>query len=111
VERHEAIVAGAGGAGLAAAAVLRKRGFETVLLERADAVGARWRSRYDGLRLNTMRLLSTLPGYRVPRRFGRYPRREDFVAYLEAYTAHHSLEPRFQTELKTGPGRTTSRES
>jgi NADPH-dependent 2,4-dienoyl-CoA reductase/sulfur reductase-like enzyme len=100
VERHEAIVAGAGGAGLAAAAVLRKRGFETVLLERADAVGARWRSRYDGLRLNTMRLLSTLPGYRVPRRFGRYPRREDFVAYLEAYTAHHSLEPRFQTELK-----------
>ena len=100
MERSEAIVAGAGPAGLAAAALLRKRGFETLLLERTDGIGARWRSRYDGLRLNTMRLLSTLPGYRVPRRYGRYPRREDFVAYLEAYTAHHGLSPRFDTELQ-----------
>jgi putative flavoprotein involved in K+ transport len=100
VERHEAIVAGAGGAGLAAAAVLRKRDFETLLIERTDGVGARWRTRYEGLRLNTMRLLSTLPGYRVPRRYGRYPRREDFVAYLEDYAARLGLEPRFQTELE-----------
>jgi glycine/D-amino acid oxidase-like deaminating enzyme len=99
VERSEAIVAGAGPAGLAAAALLRKRGFETLVLERTEAVGARWRSRYEGLRLNTMRMLSTLPGYRIPRRLGRYPRREDFVAYLEAYTAHHRLPLRFDTEL------------
>ena len=99
MERHEAIVAGAGGAGLAAAALLRKRGFETLVLERTEAVGARWRGRYEGLRLNTMRLLSTLPGYRVPRRLGRYPRREDFVAYLEDYAAHHNLPLRFDTEL------------
>jgi putative flavoprotein involved in K+ transport len=99
VERHEAIVAGAGPAGLAAAALLRKRGFETIVLERTEAVGARWRSRYDGLRLNTMRTLSTLPGYRIPRRYGRYPRREDFVAYLEAYAAHHQLPLRLATEL------------
>jgi putative flavoprotein involved in K+ transport len=99
VERHEAIVAGAGPAGLAAAAVLRKHGFETVVLESTEAVGARWRTRYDGLRLNTMRTFSTLPGYRMPRRYGRYPRREDFVAYLEAYAAHHRLPLRFATAL------------
>jgi phytoene dehydrogenase-like protein len=99
VERHEAIVAGAGPAGLAAAALLSKRGFETLVLERTDAVGARWRTRYDGLRLNTMRTFSTLPGYRIPRRYGRYPRREDFVAYLEAYAAHHRLPLRFATAL------------
>jgi putative flavoprotein involved in K+ transport len=99
VERHEAIVAGAGPAGLAAAALLRKRGFETVVLERTEAVGARWRSRYDGLRLNTMRTFSTLPGYRIPRRYGRYPRREDFVAYLEAYADHHRLPLRLETAL------------
>jgi putative flavoprotein involved in K+ transport len=68
VERHEVIVAGAGPAGLAAAAVLRKHGFETVVLESTEAVGARWRTRYNGLRLNTMRTFSTLPGYRMPRR-------------------------------------------
>jgi cation diffusion facilitator CzcD-associated flavoprotein CzcO len=71
-----------------------------LLLERTDGVGARWRSRYEGLHLNTMRQLSTLPGYRMPRRYGRYPRREDFIAYLEDYAARLGLAPRFQTELK-----------
>jgi putative flavoprotein involved in K+ transport len=100
VERHEAIVAGAGPAGLAAAAVLRKRGFETLVLERTDAVGARWRTRYDGLRLNTMRTFSTLPGHRMGLRAGRYPSRDAFVAYLERYAAHHALPIRFGTALE-----------
>jgi len=55
-ERHEAIVAGAGPAGLATAALLRKRGFDVLVLERAAAVGARWRTRYEPLRLNTARM-------------------------------------------------------
>jgi putative flavoprotein involved in K+ transport len=100
VERHEVIVAGAGAAGLAAAALLRKRGLQTTVLERTDAVGASWRTRYEGLRLNTMRTLSTLPGHRMPRGYGRYPRREDFIAYLESYAAHHRLRVRFATELR-----------
>jgi putative flavoprotein involved in K+ transport len=99
-DRHEAIVAGAGPAGLAAAALLRKRGFEVLVLERADGVGARWRARYEPLRLNTARLFSTLPGYRIPRSYGRYPRREDFVAYLERYAEHHRLPVRFGTALE-----------
>lgn len=94
------IVAGAGAAGLAAAALLRKRGFQTTVLERTDAVGARWRTRYEGLRLNTMRTLSTLPGHRMSSGYGRYPRREDFIAYLESYAAHHRLRVRFATELQ-----------
>jgi putative flavoprotein involved in K+ transport len=100
VERHEAVVAGAGPAGLATAAVLKRRGFDVLVIERGPAVGMRWRERYEGLRLNTMRVFSTLPGYRFPRRYGRYPRREDFVEYLERYTAHHGLEIRFGTELR-----------
>ena len=39
-ETHEAIVAGAGSAGLSAAAALQKRGFETLVLESSGAVGA-----------------------------------------------------------------------
>ena len=98
--RHEAVVAGAGPAGLAAAAMLSKRGFEVLVLERADAVGARWRTRYEPLRLNTARAFSTLPGYRIPRRYGRYPRRDDFLAYLERYAQHHRLRVRFGTALE-----------
>ena len=57
---------GAGAAGLAAAALLRKRGFQTIVLERTEAVGARWRTRYDGLRLNTMRTHHGFGGAQPP---------------------------------------------
>jgi putative flavoprotein involved in K+ transport len=100
VEEHRAIVVGAGPAGLAAAALLRRRGFPVLVLERTEAVGARWRTRYDGLRLNTARSFSTLPGYRISRRYGRYPHRDDFVSYLESYAAHHRLQVRFATTLE-----------
>jgi putative flavoprotein involved in K+ transport len=100
MERHEAIVAGAGPAGLATAALLSKRGFEVLVLERADAVGARWRTRYEGLRLNTARLFSSLPGHRIPRRYGRYTAREDYVAYLEDYARRQRLPIRFGTSLE-----------
>ncbi len=49
----EAIVIGAGTAGLAAAATLRGAGVDVIVIERTDKVGAAWRTRYDGLRLNT----------------------------------------------------------
>lgn len=100
MEQREAIVAGAGPAGLAAAAVLKRRGFDVLVIERGAAVGMRWRERYEGLRLNTMRMFSALPGYRWERRYGRYPRREDLVDYLERYAAHHGLAIRFGTELR-----------
>ena len=99
VEQREAIVAGAGPAGLAAAAVLKRRGFDVLVIERGPAVAMRWRDRYEGLRLNTMRVFSTLPGFRWERRHGRYPSREDLVGYLERYAAHHGLAIRFGTEL------------
>jgi putative flavoprotein involved in K+ transport len=46
------VVIGAGPAGLAAAAELRRRGVPAVVLDRADAIGSSWRGRYDRLRLN-----------------------------------------------------------
>jgi putative flavoprotein involved in K+ transport len=98
IGRHDAVVVGAGSAGLAAAA-LQKRGFETVVLESSGAVGARWRSRYEELRLNSWRAMSNLQGYRMPRSYGRYPGRDDLVAYLERYAAHHRLRVRFNTSL------------
>jgi putative flavoprotein involved in K+ transport len=99
IESHDAVVVGAGSAGLAAAAALQKRVFETVVLESSGAVGARWRSRYEELRLNSWRVMSNLQGYRMPRGCGRYPGRDDFVAYLERYAAHQRLRIRFNTKL------------
>ena len=85
---------GAGPAGLAAAAMLQGRGIETVTLERTASVGASWRGRYDALRLNSVRWISSLPGLVLDRRLGRFVGRDDFVAYLEQYAALHRIDVR-----------------
>jgi putative flavoprotein involved in K+ transport len=97
----EAIVIGAGAAGLAAAATLRGAGIEVVVLEQTDKVGATWRARYDGLRLNTTGWMSTQPGFRASRRrYGEFPSRDVWVQYLEDYTEHHHIDVRFGTQVR-----------
>jgi putative flavoprotein involved in K+ transport len=93
----DVLIVGAGPAGLAAATVLRARGVDATIIERGR-VGEPWRGRYDRLHLHTIRSLSHLPGYRIPRDFGRWVARDQFVQYLEKYAAHHRLEPRFGIE-------------
>jgi putative flavoprotein involved in K+ transport len=97
----EAIVVGAGTAGLAAAATLRRAGVEVTVLEQTDHVGASWRSRYDGLRLNTAGWMSTQPGFRASRRrYGEFPTRDAWIQYLEDYAAHHRIDVRFGTQVQ-----------
>ena len=86
------VIVGAGPAGLATAALLRARGVEAVVLERAPAPGAAWRAHYSSLRLHTVRSLSGLPGMRIPRTAGRWVARDAFVEYLERYAAERRIE-------------------
>jgi cation diffusion facilitator CzcD-associated flavoprotein CzcO len=64
---------------------------DVLVLERGADVGESWRTRYEGLRLNTVRQLSGLRGLRIPRAAGRYPDRGAFIDYLEAYARHHGI--------------------
>ena len=98
--RERVAVLGAGPAGLSAAAELRRRGVDPLVVDRADSVGASWRGHYDRLHLHTARQLSQLPGLRMPRRYGRYVARDDVVDYLERYAAHHDLRTRLGTEVR-----------
>jgi hypothetical protein len=81
------VVVGAGPAGLAAARAIRRAGVDPLILERADTVAASWRGRHDHLRLNTHRMFSHQPGARIPRSYGPFPARDDYVAYLDRYAA------------------------
>ena len=92
-ESHDAVVIGAGPAGLAAAASLQREGIETVVLERAS-VGSSWRNHYDRLHLHTVRWLSGLPGLPIDRREGRWVSRDGVIRYLERYARHHRLDVR-----------------
>ncbi len=95
----EALVVGAGPGGLAAAAMLNRAGVPAVVVDRAEAVASAWRSHYERLHLHTVRWLSHLPGYRIPRRYGKWVARDDVVRYLEQYAAHHALDIRLGTQI------------
>lgn len=96
----DAIVIGAGPAGLATAAALEARGLKAAILEKSGAVGAVWRRHYDRLHLHTDRARSGLPGLPIPKACGRYPSRADVVAYLEAYAAKFALKPVFNAPVR-----------
>src|SRR4051794_23151160 len=94
MESQEVVVVGAGAAGLATAVLLQERGLRPLVLEAGPEAGAAWRERYDRLHLHTPRLLSGLPGLRIPRRYGRWVRRDDLIAYFEEYAASQGIEVR-----------------
>ena len=94
---HEAIVIGAGPAGLAAALALKDRGIHSLVIDRADRVASSWHRRYEGLRLNTWRRYSQLPDRPFPKGTPTFPTRDQVVGYLE----HHAGEDGFEIRLRT----------
>jgi putative flavoprotein involved in K+ transport len=99
VEETDIAIVGAGAAGLATAALLQQQGLRPLVLEAGPEPGAAWRERYDRLRLHTPRLLSGLPGLRMPRRYGRWVARDDLIEYLHAYVDAHGLDVRTGTRV------------
>ena len=85
------LIVGAGPAGLATAACLTRRKIPYRLFEAGDMPAYTWRRLYDRLHLHTVRALFGLPGYAMPRRFPRYPSREQVVEYLDSYARHFGL--------------------
>jgi cation diffusion facilitator CzcD-associated flavoprotein CzcO len=96
----DAIVVGAGPAGLAAAACMRMHGLNPIILEKSDAVGSVWRRHYDRLHLHTDRGHSALPGLPMPSSYGRYPSRAHVVEYFERYAAKFDLKPVFNRDVR-----------
>jgi putative flavoprotein involved in K+ transport len=91
VSTYDAIVIGAGQAGLAAGHFLARQGRSFVIREAAERPAAAWRGRWDSLRLFTPARYDSLPGAPFPGDPGRYPTRDEVVAYL-AYAADLPVE-------------------
>ncbi len=90
----DALVIGAGPAGLATASELTRRGLGVLVIDQADTVGSSWTRHYDRLHLHTARRLSSLPGTVIPASKGQWVAREDFVTYLADYATTHKLDVR-----------------
>src|SRR5262245_22828304 len=79
--------------------MLQRRGGRVVVFERGT-IGAAWTTRYDRLHLHTVRWLSCLPGYRMPRAYGKWPSRDHVVEYLRAYAVRMALDVRTDVKVE-----------
>jgi cation diffusion facilitator CzcD-associated flavoprotein CzcO len=95
----DTIIVGAGPAGLAVAAALRRQNVPFEIMERNDHVGSSWRHHYDRLHLHTPKAHSALPFLPFPEAFPRYPSRDQVVEYLETYARAFDLRPEFGTDV------------
>jgi len=81
----DTIIVGAGPAGLAVGASLRRKNVPFAILERSGRVGSSWRAHYERLHLHTPKSHSALPFVAFPKSYPRYPSRQQVVAYLDSY--------------------------
>ena len=91
---------GAGASGLAAAAALKRRGREPVVLDRDETVGGTWERRYDRLHLHTVRRFSGLPYHPLPRSLPRYVPKDAYAQYLADYAARMELDVRGEQRVE-----------
>jgi lysine/ornithine N-monooxygenase len=100
-ERTDVAVIGAGPAGLAVGACLRKAGANFIILERGDKVGSSWHRHYERLHLHTLKQLSCLPYLPFPADYPRYVPRNLMLAYLDRYATKFDLQPRFGETVRS----------
>lgn len=99
MDEADIVVVGAGPAGLATSACLRRLGLAHTLLEREDRVASSWHRHYERLHLHTDKRWSALPFAPWPGSAPRYPSRAEVVDYLARYAARHAVAPRLGVQV------------
>ncbi|MFG3495814.1 flavin-containing monooxygenase [Streptomyces sp. NPDC047928] len=88
MHHFDVAVIGGGQSGLTTARALLRQGLQPVVLEASDRPAGSWPRYYDSLTLFSPARYSSLPGMPFPGADpGRYPHRDEVVAYLTAYAA------------------------
>lgn len=94
------VIVGAGPAGLAVGACLKRAGVDFILLEKSQEIAPAWRRHYRRLHLHTVKSFSSLPFLPFPKNYPRYVPRELVVRYLDDYAEKFDLRPRFGVTVK-----------
>jgi putative flavoprotein involved in K+ transport len=102
----DVVVIGGGQAGLATAWAARSRNWRPVVLDAASGAGGSWPRYYDSLTLFSPARFSSLPGLAFPGDPGRYPVRDEVVAYLDDYARRLDADVRWneRVDLVTAEG-------
>jgi putative flavoprotein involved in K+ transport len=100
VERFEAVVIGAGQAGLSAGHHLASKGVDFVILSEEARIGDNWRRRWDSLRLFTPARYSGLPGMPFPAPPNHLADKDEVADYLERYAQRFDLPVRLHSRVQ-----------
>jgi putative flavoprotein involved in K+ transport len=95
----DAIIVGAGQAGLTMGYYLKQEGYSFLLLEAGNRIGDSWRERYESLQLFTPRIYSSLPGMALLGEKNGFPYKDEVANYLEEYARYFQLSVQLQTEV------------
>ncbi|PIN05058.1 Flavin-containing monooxygenase [Handroanthus impetiginosus] len=96
------VIVGAGPSGLAVGAGLKQQGVPFVILEKANCIASLWQNRtYDRLNLHLPKQFCELPYIPFPDNFPEYPSKHQFIDYLESYTKHFEIDPRFNESVQS----------
>lgn len=93
----EAIIVGAGPAGLVIAKQLKQKGVNFTIIERNDLVGGIWNINapntpmYDSAHFISSKTLSGFPGYPMPDHYPDYPSHKQIFEYIQSYAKHYGL--------------------
>lgn len=96
IDASDAVVIGAGQAGLAAAHALRRAGRSPVVFEAGQEPVGSWPSYHESLRLFSPARYSSLPGMPFPGDPDHYPHRDEVVDYLRRYAKN------LDADIRTG---------
>ncbi|KAJ7779889.1 tryptophan dimethylallyltransferase-domain-containing protein [Mycena metata] len=94
----DALIIGAGQAGLATAARLKELGLKACVIERNSRVGAAWRERYESLQFNTPKDFSHLPYLPFPEDWPMFPSATKVAEHMEKYPQLLGLDVRTSTK-------------
>jgi putative flavoprotein involved in K+ transport len=99
-ERVDAVIVGAGQAGLATGYYLAAQACDFAIVDAHERIGQAWRRRWDSLRLFTPAAYDGLPGMPFPAPPDAYPTKDEMADYLEAYAARFALAVRGRTAVE-----------
>ncbi len=71
---------------------MQRRGLRCTVVDAAERLGDVWRARYDGLRLNTERDASLVPGTTIPDGVGRWPTAGEWADHIESAAKQLGIE-------------------
>ncbi|WP_088101975.1 flavin-containing monooxygenase [Halalkalibacter urbisdiaboli] len=91
MEYYDAVIIGAGQAGIAMGYYLKKEGISFIVCDENERIGDSWRKRYDSLVLFTPRRYSCLPELRMNGSADGFPTKDEMANYLASYVNHFNI--------------------